>query len=139
MTDHINTALVNLATREDLIHGTRDLVESIKTYTHHSYKKIGEIAGVTEQGVRRWRENDSGQASRVQALITYANSLVAGVNNAVPANGNAADALRSVTPLAVQSSVKHALERLLGIGLATCTIVKLEDNDGKVTLQLMIE
>ena len=140
MVDAIHAALSQLTTEGDLIHGTAALVESIKSHTPLSYKKIGDAAGVTEQGVRRWRENNSGQASRVQVLITYANSLVAGINNAPAlAAGNAGDALRSVTPLAVQSSVKSALEGLLGVGLATCTIVKLEDNEGKVTLQLMIE
>lgn len=140
MIEDIQAALSKLATRDDLIHGTSDLVESIKTHTHHSYKKIGEMAGVTEQGVRRWRTRNSGQASLVQALITYANSLVGGAHEAPkPAAGNAADALRAVTPLAVQSSIKNALEGLLCIGLTVCTIVKLEAQDDKVTIELMIE
>ncbi|MNN52381.1 hypothetical protein D3C81_1670740 [compost metagenome] len=116
------------------------MVESIKTHTHLSYKKIGEAAGVTEQGVRRWRENNSGQASRVQALVNFAQTLITvPAGAAVRPAGNAADALRAVTPLAVQTCVKEGLEALLGIGLNACTIVKLETNNGKVTIELALE
>jgi hypothetical protein len=144
MVDTIQAALNQLTTEGDLIHGTAALVESIKTHTHLSYKKIGEAAGVTEQGVRRWRENNSGQASRVQALVNFAQNLLAAPAGAAgaavrPAAGNAADALRAVTPLAVQTCIKEGLETLLGIGLSTCTIVKLETNNGKVTIELALE
>lgn len=140
MVDTIKTALSQLTTEGDLIHGTAALVESIKTYTHLSYKKIGDAAGVTEQGVRRWRENNSGQASRVQALVNFARTLItAPAGTAVRPAGNAADALRAVTPLAVQTCVKEGLEALLGIGLSTCTIVKLETNNGKVIIELALE
>ena len=141
MVDTIQAALNQLTTEGDLIHGTAALVESIKTHTHLSYKKIGEAAGVTEQGVRRWRENNSGQASRVQALVNFAQSLLTAPAGAAvrPAAGNAADALRAVTPLAVQTCIKEGLETLLGIGLSTCTIVKLETNNGKVTIELALE
>ncbi|MFJ5296847.1 hypothetical protein ACIQAL_10010 [Pseudomonas sp. NPDC088368] len=140
MVDAIHAALNRLTTEGDLIHGTDALVESIKNHTHLSYKKIGEAAGVTEQGVRRWRENNSGQASRVQALVNFAQTLITAPVGAVarPA-GNAADALRAVTPLAVQTCVKEGLEVLLGIGLTACTIVKLEANNGKVTIELALE
>lgn len=140
MVDTIQAALNQLTTEGDLIHGTEALVESIKTYTHLSYKKIGEAAGVTEQGVRRWRENNSGQASRVQALVNFAQTLITAPAGAtVRPAGNAADALRAVTPLAVQSCVKEGLEALLGIGLNACTIVKLETSNGKVTIELALE
>jgi hypothetical protein len=141
MVDTIQAALNQLTTEGDLIHGTAALVESIKAHTHLSYKKIGEAADVTEQGVRRWRENNSGQASRVQALVNFAQNLLAAPAGAAvrPAAGNAADALRAVTPLAVQTCIKEGLETLLGIGLSTCTIVKLETNNGKVTIELALE
>jgi hypothetical protein len=140
MVDTIQAALNQLTTEGDLIHGTAALVESIKTHTHLSYKKIGEAAGVTEQGVRRWRENNSGQASRVQALVNFAQSLIAApAGAAVRPAGNAADALRAVTPLAVQTCIKEGLEALLGIGLNACTIVKLETLNGKVTIELALE
>lgn len=140
MVDTIKSALSQLTTEGDLIHGTAALVESIKTYTHLSYKKIGDAAGVTEQGVRRWRENNSGQASRVQALVNFAQTLITvPAGAAVRPAGNAADALRAVTPLAVQTCVKEGLEALLGIGLSTCTIVKLETNNGKVIIELALE
>lgn len=140
MVDTIQAALNQLTTEGDLIHGTVALVESIKTHTHLSYKKIGEAAGVTEQGVRRWRENNSGQASRVQALVNFAQSLIAApAGAAVRPAGNAADALRAVTPLAVQTCIKEGLEALLGIGLNACTIVKLEALNGKVTIELALE
>ncbi|WP_323115023.1 hypothetical protein [Pseudomonas guariconensis] len=140
MVNTIQAALSQLTTEGDLIHGTAALVESIKAHTHLSYKKIGEAAGVTEQGVRRWRENNSGQASRVQALVKFAQTLLtAPAGAAVRPAGNAADALRAVTPLAVQTCVKEGLEALLGIGLSTCTIVKLETNNGKVTIELALE
>lgn len=140
MVNTIQAALSQLTTEGDLIHGTAALVESIKAHTHLSYKKIGEAAGVTEQGVRRWRENNSGQASRVQALVKFAETLLtAPAGAAVQPAGNAADALRAVTPLAVQTCVKEGLEALLGIGLSTCTIVKLETNNGKVTIELALE
>lgn len=140
MVDTIQAALSQLTTEGDLIHGTEALVESIKAHTHYSYKKIGEVAGVTEQGVRRWRENNSGKASLVQALVSFAQSLITSPARATarPA-GNAADALRAVTPLAVQTCVKEGLEALLGIGLNACTIVKLEDSNGKVTIELALE
>lgn len=140
MVDTIKAALSQLTTEGDLTHGTSALVESIKTHTHLSYKKIGEAAGVTEQGVRRWRENNSGQASRVQALVNFAQNLITvPAGAAVRPAGNAADALRAVTPLAVQTCVKEGLEALLGIGLNACTIVKLETNNGKVTIELALE
>nr|WP_314641329.1 hypothetical protein [uncultured Pseudomonas sp.] len=140
MVDTIQAALSQLTTEGDLIHGTAALVESIKAHTHYSYKKIGEVAGVTEQGVRRWRENNSGKASLVQALVSFAQSLIAApAGAAVRPAGNAADALRAVTPLAVQSCVKEGLEALLGIGLTACTIVKLETSNGKVTIELALE
>ncbi|MHC2146491.1 hypothetical protein [Pseudomonas sp. 210_17 TE3656] len=140
MVDTIKAALNQLTTEGDLIHGTAALVESIKAHTHLSYKKIGEAADVTEQGVRRWRENNSGQASRVQALVNFAQTLItAPAGAAVRPAGNAADALRAVTPLAVQTCVKDGLEALLGIGLNTCTIVKLETNNGKVIIELALE
>ncbi len=140
MVDTIQAALSQLTTEGDLIHGTAALVESIKTHTHLSYKKIGEAAGVTEQGVRRWRENNSGQASRVQVLVNFAQTLIAApAGAAVRPAGNAADALRAVTPLAVQACVKEGLEALLGIGLSACTIVKLETSNGKVTIELALE
>lgn len=140
MVDTIKAALSQLTTEGDLTHGTSALVESIKTHTHLSYKKIGEAAGVTEQGVRRWRENNSGQASRVQALVNFAQTLITvPAGAAVRPTGNAADALRAVTPLAVQTCVKEGLEALLGIGLNACTIVKLETNNGKVTIELALE
>lgn len=140
MVDTIQAALNQLTTEGDLIHGTATLVESIKSHTHLSYKKIGEAAGVTEQGVRRWRENNSGQASRVQALVNFAQTLLtAPAGAAVRPAGNAADALRAVTPLAVQTCVKEGLEALLGIGLNACTIVKLETSNGKVTIELALE
>lgn len=140
MVNTIQAALSQLTTEGDLVHGTAALVESIKAHTHLSYKKIGEAAGVTEQGVRRWRENNSGQASRVQALVKFAQTLLtAPAGAAVRPAGNAADALRAVTPLAVQTCVKEGLEALLGIGLITCTIVKLETNNGKVTIELALE
>lgn len=140
MVDTIQAALSQLTTEGDLIHGTEALVESIKAHTHYSYKKIGEVAGVTEQGVRRWRENNSGKASLVQALVSFAQSLITSPARATarPA-GNAADALRAVTPLAVQTCVKEGLEALLGIGLNECTIVKLEASNGKVTIELALE
>lgn len=140
MADTIQAALSQLTTEGDLIHGTQALVESIKAHTHYSYKKIGEVAGVTEQGVRRWRENNSGKASLVQALVSFAQSLITSPAGATarPA-GNAADALRAVTPLAVQTCVKEGLEALLGIGLNACTIVKLEASNGKVTIELALE
>ncbi|MBV7488030.1 hypothetical protein [Pseudomonas sp. PDM30] len=140
MVDTIQAALSQLTTEGDLIHGTEALVESIKAHTHYSYKKIGEMAGVTEQGVRRWRENNSGKASLVQALVSFAQSLITSPVGATtrPA-GNAADALRAVTPLAVQTCVKEGLEALLGIGLNTCTIVKLEASNGKVSIELALE
>ena len=140
MVDTIQAALSQLTTEGDLIHGTEALVESIKSHTHLSYKKIGEAAGVTEQGVRRWRENNSGQASRVQALVNFAQSLITSpVGATARPGGNAADALRAVTPLAVQTCVKEGLEALLGIGLNACTIVKLETSNGKVTIELALE
>lgn len=140
MVDTIQAALNQLTTEGDLIHGTAALVESIKTHTHLSYKKIGVAADVTEQGVRRWRENNSGQASRVQALVNFAQTLIAApAGAAVRPAGNAADALRAVTPLAVQTCVKEGLEALLGIGLNACTIVKLETSNGKVTIELALE
>ncbi|MNJ41927.1 hypothetical protein D3C77_368720 [compost metagenome] len=140
MVDTIQAALNHLTTEGDLIHGTAALVESIKAHTHLSYKKIGDAAGVTEQGVRRWRENNSGQASRVQALVNFAQNLItAPAGTAVRPEGNAADALRAVTPLAVQTCVKDGLEALLGIGLNACTIVKLETSNGKVTIELALE
>ncbi|WP_448090711.1 hypothetical protein [Pseudomonas azerbaijanoccidentalis] len=140
MVDTIQAALSQLTTEGDLIHGTAAVVESIKTHTHLSYKKIGEAAGVTEQGVRRWRENNSGQASRVQVLVNFAHTLIAApAGAAVRPAGNAADALRAVTPLAVQACVKEGLEALLGIGLSACTIVKLETSNGKVTIELALE
>ena len=140
MVDTIQAALSQLTTEGDLTHGTSALVESIKTHTHLSYKKIGEAAGVTEQGVRRWRENNSGQASRAQALVNFAQTLITvPAGAAVRPAGNAADALRAVTPLAVQTCVKEGLEALLGIGLNACTIVKLETNNGKVTIELALE
>lgn len=140
MVDTIQAALSQLTTEGDLIHGTEALVESIKAHTHYSYKKIGEVAGVTEQGVRRWRENNSGKASLVQVLVSFAQSLITSPARATarPA-GNAADALRAVTPLAVQTCVKEGLEALLGIGLNACTIVKLEASNGKVTIELALE
>jgi hypothetical protein len=140
MVDAIHAALSQLTTKDDLIHGTCALVESIKTHTHLSYKKIGEAAGVTEQGVRRWRENDSGQASRVQALVNFAQTVIAAPAGVTARpTGNAADALRAVTPLAVQTCVKEALEALLGISLNTCTIVKLDASNDKVTIALALE
>ena len=140
MVDTIKAALSQLTTEGDLTHGTSALVESIKTHTHLSYKKIGEAAGVTEQGVRRWRENNSGQASRVQALVNFAQTLITvPAGAAIRPAGNAADALRAVTPLAVQTCVKEGLEALLGIGLNACTLVKLETNNGKVTIELALE
>lgn len=140
MVDAIHAALSQLTTEGDLIHGTAALVESIKTHTHLSYKKIGEAAGVTEQGVRRWRENNSGQASRVQALVNFAQTLITAPAGAtVRPAGNAADAIRAVTPLSVQTCVKEALENLLGIGLNACTIVKLETSNGKVTIELALD
>ncbi|WP_454844977.1 hypothetical protein [Pseudomonas farris] len=140
MVDAIQAALSQLTTEGDLTHGTEALVESIKTHTHLSYKKIGDAAGVTEQGVRRWRENNSGQASRVQALVNFAQTLItAPAGAAARPAGNAADALRAVTPLAVQTCVKEGLEALLGIGLNACTIVKLETSNGKVTIELALE
>jgi len=140
MVHDIKAALSKLTTEGDLIRGTSALVETIKNHTHLSYKKIGDAAGVTEQGVRRWRENDSGQASRVQVLVNFARSLTETPegNTARPA-GNAADALRTVTPMAVQSSVQDSLERLLGMSLKACTITKLEVIEGKVNIEFSLE
>lgn len=140
MVDAIRSALSGLTTEGELILGTRALVESIKAHTHLSYKKIGEAAGVTEQGVRRWRENNSGQASRVQALVNFAETLIATPRGAgIRPAGNAADALRAVTPFAIQTCVKEGLEALLGISLNACTLVKLEVSEGKVRLELALE
>ncbi|GEM_PF-3539489 len=144
MIQRIEEALSKMTVQDDLIHGTCELVESIKAHTHLSYKKIGDAAGVTEQGVRRWRENNSGQASRVQPLIEFAHSIISSPTGthlaslALP-SGNAADAIRTVTPLAVQSCVREGLETLLGMGLNSCTITKLESSDSKVKIELVIE
>ncbi len=140
MIDDIATALSKLDTRNKLTHGTSELVETIKAHTHLSYKKIGELAGVTEQGVRRWREKDSGETSRVRPLIAYANSLINQAQGASkPATSNVADALRAVTPLQVQTSIKHSLEALLGIDLVECSIAKLEVYERKAILELNVE
>ena len=144
MIQRIEAALNKLTTKDDLTLGTSELVESIKAYTKYSYKKIGEVSGVTEQGVRRWRENDSGQASRVQALVSFAHSLIAKPEiSPAPAPflaaPNAADAIKGVTPLAVQTSLKEALEGVLGISLTSCSIVKLEPSSDRVKIEFIIQ
>lgn len=144
MIQRIEEALSKINVQGDLIFGTSELVESIKEHTHLSYEKIGLIAEVTEQGVRRWRQNNSGQAIRVKPLIEYAQKIVAAPSDTHQASlslpaGNAADAIRAVTPLAVQTCVKEGLEGLLGIALNACTIAKLESADGRVRIEFVIE
>ncbi|KPC06064.1 Uncharacterized protein AC500_2033 [Pseudomonas amygdali pv. lachrymans] len=72
--------------------------------------------------------------------MNFAQTLITAPTGAtVRPAGNAADAIRAVTPLSVQTCVKEALENLLGIGLNACTIVKLETFNGKVTVELALD
>lgn len=58
--------------------GTAAIVESLHHDFGYSYEKIANISEVTTAGVRRWRERNSGDKSRFEVLLKYAENIVSG-------------------------------------------------------------
>jgi len=145
MATTLNEALAALTHDGDLIRGTADLVECVKDRTHLSYRKIAEIAGVTEQGIKRWRDNNSGAASRVRPLIDYANTLISqpqvnSVMSTLPSRTTSiTEGFRSIALADIEACLNKAITDLFGLPLGKCSITRLESLGDSVKLELHLQ
>ncbi|GJH34207.1 hypothetical protein CBA19CS91_15640 [Paraburkholderia hospita] len=142
----IRKALRELTQRGNLTYGTSALVESLKDHWGVSYADVADRAGVTEQGLRRWRQNNSGETARFEKLITIANrelakdaSVVEKPSAAENPTRSVADAFKYVPLQQVERTLQKAFSTDLGILPGSCKVTNVEMEGPAIRLTLMLE
>jgi hypothetical protein len=153
--DAIVKALANLSHSRGLIYGTTDLVESVKNHLQQTYTDLAKKAGVSTMGIRRWRDNNSGDPLHLNQFIEFAK------REATKKDETAADVSRATNPAVlasldapdesvsekfkylpikdVEQTLLDALKSRHGLASTSCRVINVEIDGPAVRVTFIVE